>query len=286
MPGDGLDLAVWERGDPTHPTVVLVHGYPDTHRVWDGVAAALADEFHVVAHDVRGAGESAWPVDRAGYDLSHLVADIGAVIDTFSPDAPVHLVGHDWGSIQGWEAVTSGSLDGRIASYTSMSGPALDHVAQWMRARRSLRPSRLGPLLRQGLHSWYVAMFQLPGVAEWAWRTFMPRAFVRQLHRAEGIPVGIEPAPTLATDGANGVQLYRQNVRERMASPRTRTTEIPVQLIVPTGDRFVTPALLDDTGQHAPNLHRRDVPGGHWLLVAEPERVAGWIAEHVRHVEG
>jgi hypothetical protein len=49
-------LAVFEEGDPAHPTVMLLHGYPDTHRVWDEVAARLRDRFHVVRYDVRGAG--------------------------------------------------------------------------------------------------------------------------------------------------------------------------------------------------------------------------------------
>ncbi len=284
--GDGLDLAVWRRGDPAHPTIVLVHGYPDTHRVWDGVAEHLADEFQVVAYDVRGAGESGRPSTREGYDLRHLVADLGAVLDAVSPDRPVHLVGHDWGSIQGWEAVCCGALDGRIASYTSQSGPALDHAARWMRARRTTRPAQLRQLLRQGLRSWYIAFFRLPRLPELGWRTVVPRAFARSLHRDEGVPAGVEPAPTLAEDGANGVQLYRQNVPRRMADPQVRTTDVPVQLIVATGDRFVTPALLDDTGQYASALFRRDVPGGHWLPLAEPAKFATWVADHVRRVEG
>ncbi len=282
---DGLRLAVWRQGDPTRPTVVLVHGYPDTHRVWDGVAAALAGEFHVVTYDVRGAGASERPADRAGYDLSHLVADLHAVIDAVSPDQPVHLVGHDWGSIQGWDAVTDPAADGRIASYTSMSGPLLDHVAWWMRAHRSRRWSDLRILLRQGLRSWYVAMFQVPILAESGWRTVAPRSFRRYLHRVEGVPAGRGPGATLADDGANGVQLYRQNVPPRMADPSRRTTDVPVQLLVATDDRFVTPALLDGIEQHVSDLRRRDVAGGHWLPVVEPERFAGWVAEHVRSVE-
>ncbi|MFC7612955.1 alpha/beta fold hydrolase [Actinokineospora soli] len=56
-----VELAVFEQGDPAAPTVLLVHGYPDTHRMWDGVAARLAEDYHVVRYDVRGAGASSAP---------------------------------------------------------------------------------------------------------------------------------------------------------------------------------------------------------------------------------
>jgi pimeloyl-ACP methyl ester carboxylesterase len=284
--GDGLDLAVWKRGDRTGPTVVLVHGYPDTHHVWDGVAEALASEFHVVAYDVRGAGESGVPADRAGYDLDHLMADLTAVIDACSPDAPVHLVGHDWGSIQGWEAVTRPGLQDRIASYTSMSGPGLDHVSAWMRSHATLDRSRLRALVRQGVRSWYTAFFQIPRLAELGWRTFVPRGFGRYLQRVEGVAAGgTHPAPTLARDGAHGVELYRQNLRSRLSSPQPRTTDVPVLLVVATRDRFVTPALLDHTGDYAADLHRVDVDGGHWFPVAHSDRFAALVREHVLGVE-
>ncbi|WP_278257987.1 alpha/beta fold hydrolase [Nocardioides convexus] len=66
---DGLRLAVHERGERGAPTVVLVHGYPDNHHVWDGVAAEPAGDFHVVAYDVRGSGASGVPTSRKGYRI-------------------------------------------------------------------------------------------------------------------------------------------------------------------------------------------------------------------------
>ncbi|MDX6204789.1 MAG: hypothetical protein QOF39_846, partial [Frankiales bacterium] len=47
----GVDLAVFEGGNRQGPTVVLVHGWPDTHHLWGGVVDLLADDFHVVAYD-------------------------------------------------------------------------------------------------------------------------------------------------------------------------------------------------------------------------------------------
>ena len=99
----GVELAVVEAGEREHPTVVLVHGYPDRKELWAGIAQRLAGRFHVVAYDVRGAGESSVPRGPAAYDFEALAGDLLAVIEAVSPDAPVHLVGHDWGGIAGWE---------------------------------------------------------------------------------------------------------------------------------------------------------------------------------------
>src|SRR5262245_45927210 len=106
--GAGLSLAVTESGaydDPSAPIIVLVHGFPDTSAVWDLVVERLAGKYHVVTYDVRGAGDSDTPLLAEGYRLPLLVDDLRAVVDAVSPDRPVHLVGHDWGSIQAWEAV-------------------------------------------------------------------------------------------------------------------------------------------------------------------------------------
>lgn len=281
---DGTELAVWEHGDAADPTVVLIHGYPDTHRVWDGVVAALASSHHVVTYDVRGAGSSDIPRDRAGYDLARLSEDLVAVVDATCPDGPVHVVGHDWGSVQAWEPVCTGALGDRLATFTSMSGPCLDHVGHWFRARRSGEGGGRSELVRQGLRSWYVVFFQVPGVAPFGWRRFAERPFRRYLDRVEGLGPDAQPGPSLPRDGANGVELYRRNVRSRMSDPQERRTDVPVLLVVATGDRYVTSALLDDLGQHCSDLRRVDVDAKHWLPAAKPEVVAALVAEHVaRH---
>jgi pimeloyl-ACP methyl ester carboxylesterase len=283
---DGLPLAVWEHGDADDRNVVLIHGYPDTHRVWDGVVAELSGTHHVVTYDVRGAGASGIPGDRAGYDLDRLSEDLVAVVDATCPDGPVHVVGHDWGSVQAWEPVCTGALGDRLATYTSMSGPSLDHVGHWLRSRRAGEGGGRRELLRQGLHSWYVGFFQLPLLAPFGWRRFAERPFRRYLEQVEGLGPDAQPGPTLPEDGANGVELYRQNVRSRVGHPRERRTDVPVLLIVATGDRYVTTALLDDLGRHCSDLRRVDVDARHWLPAAQPDVVASLVAEHVARHSG
>ena len=280
-------LAVTEWGPPDRPTVLLVHGYPDTSAVWHPVATLLAAHFHVVAYDVRGAGESSAPTTTRDYALPHLVDDLAAVADATSPDRPVHLVGHDWGSIQGWEAVTGERLTGRVASFTSLYAPSLDHAAAWARDRlRHPTGHGVAELLGQQARSWYVAAFHLPG-ARALWRHGLGRRWSSYLHRVENVPTDDNyPAPTLADDAARGVALYRANFGNRLVRPRPGSTTVPVQVIVASHDHYVTAALSTGLERWVPRLWRTEVAAGHWLPRTHPELVAGFVAEFVDHVEG
>lgn len=287
LPGDGVELSLTTWGDPTGPAVVLVHGYPDTHAVWIPVAEALAARgFHVAAADVRGAGASEVPVRLEAYRLEHLVGDLVAVLHAVSPDAPVHLVGHDWGSIQCWEALADPRLDGRIASYTSISGPPLDHASRWLRAQA--RDRAFGTLARQAVRSSYVAFFHLPGVARLARRGHgaVGRSrgrWAATLRRVDGAQVDDAwPSPTFGADVGNGMALYRANFRDRLRRSRpVRSTEVPVQIVIPTRDRFVPAWLFDGIEAVAPNVQRREVDARHWVVRSQPAEVAGWIADHI-----
>lgn len=168
----GVELCVAELGETGQPTVILVHGYPDSKEVWSEVAPRLADRFHVVLYDVRGHGRSTPPQPlRGGFTLEKLTDDFLAVADAVSPDRPVHLVGHDWGSVQSWEFATVKRTEGRIASFTSMSGPSLDHFGHWINQRvKRPTPRRVGQLLGQGAKSWYVYLLHTPVLPELAWR--------------------------------------------------------------------------------------------------------------------
>jgi pimeloyl-ACP methyl ester carboxylesterase len=281
---DGLDLCVAEHGDPALPTVVLLHGYPDTKEVWDDVVLRLRDRFHLVLYDTRGCGGSSAPSPlRGGFTLEKLTDDFLAVADAVSPGAPVHLVGHDWGSVQGWEFVTVARTEGRIASFTSLSGPSLDHFGHWI-ARRLRHPSPRGlaQLLGQGARSWYVCLLHLPVLPERAWRGPLGARWPRILERTEKLPHGARPAASLPEDAARGAWLYRDNVRRRLRHPRTDCfAHVPVQLVVPTRDPFLAPRLHDDLETWVPDLTRRALPARHWVPRTRPDRLAAWIAGFV-----
>src|SRR6476469_10816384 len=162
---DGVRLRVHESGQRDAPTVVCIHGYPDDHSLWDGVATELVPRYHVVSYDVRGGGESGKPRGRQAYRLDQLAQDLAAVIDAVSPDRPVHLLAHDWGAVQAWHAVTDPGFAARVASFTSISGPCLDHLADWF--RRAPRAATL----RQAAKSWYTLVFRMPVLPELGWRS-------------------------------------------------------------------------------------------------------------------
>lgn len=279
----GVKLAVFTAGDPSAPVVLLVHGYPDTHRVWDQAAAALAEGFCVVSYDVRGAGQSDAPADLSGYRLDQLADDLFAVAGAVSPDRPVHVAGHDWGSVQAWHAVTDPRAATRIASFTSISGPCLDHAGHWYRRRlRRPTPRRLAEMLNQSAKSWYITAFHLPLVAPLVWRHGLARRWGRVLARGEGVtPRPGFPDATLASDAVNGIGLYRANMRPRMRHPAPRTTQVPVQVITLTRDHYVTPSLASaDLGRWAPRLTRRVIDATHWAALTEHgPLVASMIAE-------
>ncbi|HVX68149.1 MAG TPA: SDR family oxidoreductase [Mycobacteriales bacterium] len=284
----GVKLAVHERGHRDAPTVLLVHGYPDTSATWESVAEELAHRFHVVTYDVRGAGESDRPRRKSAYKLDLLAADIRAVADAVSPHAPVHLVGHDWGSVQGWEAITDPEMQSRFASYTSISGPALDHAAAWVRAR--LTPRGLPAVLKQSLKSWYMNLMHIPGLMPVMWRIGMAKSFEPAVRRIEGLPKregDAWPAPTLAKDGGRGVLIYRANILPGLRHPRERRTTVPVHVIAPTGDRYISPELAtSDLAQWTDRLWVRRVRAGHWVQHKSPHGVAQAITDLVTHLEG
>jgi pimeloyl-ACP methyl ester carboxylesterase len=267
----GVRLAVFSSISSAEQTVLLVHGYPDTHEVWSSVTAALTG-FQVVSYDVRGAGQSGRPPDLTGYRLDQLADDLFAVADAVSPHRPVHVVGHDWGSVQAWHAVTDPRAEGRIASFTTISGPCLDHAAHWYRRRLSRpTPHHLRQTFRQAAMSWYISAFQLPALAPFAWRHGLARRWPAMLARGEGVTVRCGfPASTLADDAVNGINLYRANIRTRMRQPAVRSTEIPVQVITLSRDHYLTGSLVaEDLGRWAPNLTRRTIDATHWSALTE-----------------
>ncbi|MEU6755453.1 SDR family oxidoreductase [Streptomyces sp. NPDC046685] len=280
----GVDLCVVELGEADRPTVVLVHGYPDSKEVWSEVAERLAARFHVVLYDVRGHGRSTAPQPlRGGFTLEKLTDDFLAVADAVSPDRPVHLVGHDWGSVQGWEFATVGRTEGRIASFTSVSGPCLDHFGHWLKKRRSRpTPRAVAQLLGQGAKSWYIYLLHTPVLPELAWRGPLGKRWPAILQRAEKIPAGDYPTASLPSDAAHGAWLYRDNVRARLRRPRPDAyAHVPVQLITPTEDAFLSERLYDGLERWAPDLLRRSLPAKHWVPRTRPDQLAAWITDFV-----
>ncbi|MFX1674456.1 alpha/beta fold hydrolase [Paraburkholderia sp. A2WS-5] len=265
---DGVRLAVYLSGPPDAPPMILVHGYPDSARVWEALRRELDTRFRVIAYDVRGMGGSAAPRRRGDYRLAQLALDLCAVADASCDTRPFHLVAHDWGSIQCWEAVTDPANAARIASFTSISGPCLDHV---FRARMSLS---------QSLKSWYIALFHLPLVPQLVWRLGGAALWPWWLRKTEGVRAPRDPDQL--RNGINGLQLYRANFIARAWQPRERRTLVPVQFIVPRRDRYVTPALSANVAQWLGHYRREVIDASHWTILHDAPLIAARVERFIQ----
>lgn len=143
-----------EFGGPpaSRPTVLLLHGFPESPAMWRDCQSALESAgCRVVVPPLRGYEFEARD-DRYGFGVQELVDDIRVAIDESGAEQ-VHLVGHDWGGLLAW-AVASLVPD-RVLSVTALS-------AAHPRAMTS--PA---VLLRQLPRAWYMALLMLPLMPEW-----------------------------------------------------------------------------------------------------------------------
>ena len=286
---DGTQLAVYEQGNPDGPTIVLVHGWPDSHVLWDGVVASLAGKYRIVRYDNRGAGASGVPTDVGAYDLATLADDFATVVATVCPGTRVHVIAHDWGAATLWEYVTRVEASDVVASYTSISGPDPGHLSRYLREglARPYRPRRFARALAQAAHFSYMFAFSIPVLTPAAMRTFLARLINRYLI-TPGIPLSRRhQGSSFVADATNGLRIYRANFLPALTRPlRDRRVEVPVQLLVNTEDKFVRPHVYEDTPRWVSRLWRRDIHAGHWSPMSRPAVVATAVDELVSHLEG
>jgi NAD(P)-dependent dehydrogenase (short-subunit alcohol dehydrogenase family)/pimeloyl-ACP methyl ester carboxylesterase len=269
---------------------LAIHGYPDNHHLWDGVAEHLSEhrngQYNFVAYDVRGAGESTRPAGRSNYRFPQLISDVDAVIDSLGVGR-VHLLAHDWGSIQGWAAVTDETVMGKVASFTSISGPHLNYAGKFLRSART--PRALFDVIRQFLASGYIWFFLTPGLPELMVRAGVGVKVVEAFGRIGNSSTrtrACEPVRAIG-DYVNGLNLYRANMPAPFLAPGAELpgTTVPVQVLVPRKDIFVTPALQRYTGSIPLGSRVVPIEGGHWVVTARPDVIARlaseWIDRHV-----
>ncbi|MBF6135027.1 alpha/beta fold hydrolase [Nocardia otitidiscaviarum] len=266
---DGVELAVYEQGLPTGPAVILIHGYPDDHTVWDGVVAILRDDFRVITYDMRGAGRSGRPKTTSAYRITRLVDDLVAIVYAVARSG-AHLLAHDWGSIHAWDALADPRLAERVRTFTSISGPSLDMMGTWMRDIRHQPRAVLSQLARSS----YAMGFQVPAVPEFAVRRgVVDRVVAASSSRGE--PSGTVPhAPSSVADAIDGISLYRANLG-RLLRPRPRSIAVPTQVLAPVNDVNVTVACQTTAPQpFVPGLRVHLIEGNHWAPAQHPQSIA------------
>jgi NAD(P)-dependent dehydrogenase (short-subunit alcohol dehydrogenase family)/pimeloyl-ACP methyl ester carboxylesterase len=287
---DGVRVAVYEEGNPDGPTVVLVHGWPDSHFLWNGVVPLLADRFRIVRYDNRGSGKSSVPKAVSAYTMASYADDFAAVIDAVAPGQPVHVLAHDWGSAGMWEYLSRSGASDHVASFTSISGPSADHLNRFIIGglMRPYRPRRFLQALSQLLRFTYMGFFSVPVLAPLAVRLFLADGLRRALMLRDGIPAEqLHHSPTYKSDAVNSMKVYGANyVRSFRSARNEHYVDVPVQVIVNTKDPFVRPHVYDDLKHWVPRLWRRDIKSGHWAPMSHAPMIARSVHELVDHLEG
>ena len=172
--GGGLRLNVLEWGQPDGAPVLFIHGWSQTYMTWlKQVESALADEFRLVALDLRGHGLSDAPHEQAAYTQSQLWADdVKAVIDTLGLDQPV-LVGWSYGGLV-------------MTDYVRAYGDAAIAGINFVCAAVKLDEAALGTLIGPGFYEIFprATAHDLETSID-AMREFIERCFAVKLSRAD-----------------------------------------------------------------------------------------------------
>jgi pimeloyl-ACP methyl ester carboxylesterase len=169
--GTGVTLNVAVAGDPSNPAVVLLHGFPESHRTWREVAPRLHDRFYLVMPDQRGFAGSDLPQDVDAYRTDTLIDDVFALADALRLEQ-FTLVGHDWGGAIAWGAALRG--DPRLTRLAIVNAP---HPAIF---QKSLIESA-----EQRAASQYITAFRAPGfekaVEAMGYQAFFEKTFARHV---------------------------------------------------------------------------------------------------------
>ena len=145
----GVTLNVALAGDRSKPAVILLHGFPESHRTWRDVAPRLQDRFFLVMPDQRGFAGSDLPQDVDEYKTDLLIDDIFALADAIGIER-FALVGHDWGGAIAWGAALRN--DPRLTRLAIVNAP---HPVIFQKSLIEDEEQRLA--------SQYITAFRVPG---------------------------------------------------------------------------------------------------------------------------
>jgi epoxide hydrolase 4 len=273
-----VELSVTVHGDDAAPPVIFLHGFPETARGWRHQLGAVHEAgFTAWAPDLRGYGLSDRPRDRDAYHLPDLMLDVAALVRaTGHPRA--HIVGHDWGGIIAWSF--AGHYRTLVDKLVILNAPHLQLYRDkvWRSA--------------QFLRSWYVGLFQLPGVPERllsaADFAVLRRVFTSACGRsnpfnAEDIEEAIAPfrVPGALTAALN---YYRANIsREDMDLGAASRIAAPTLVLWGDQDPALGGNLLVGLGDVAPKVRVVHFPQvGHWVQHEAPADVNRFLIEFLR----
>jgi pimeloyl-ACP methyl ester carboxylesterase len=263
---NGLSFHLLDEGDGT--PVLLLHGFPDTSYVWRHQMPALVEAgFRAVAPDLRGRGETDAPEAVDDYGLGPLLGDTNGILDALEIDR-AHVVGHDWGAVVAW--VFASFFPQRVDRLVAVS---VGHPGGYA-----------DPSVEDLARSWYMWLFQFPGVAEelvtrndWG---FMREWFGKGSADLERWIEDLSRPGRLTA----GLNWYRANNRpERLIEPPPEfpPIEAPTLGVYGRKEVAVTEKRMTDSANYvkAPWRYELFDDSGHWIQLDEPERFNELLVE-------
>jgi pimeloyl-ACP methyl ester carboxylesterase len=278
-------------GSPEAPPVILLHGFPESHRTWRGLAPLLEDEFRLVMPDQRGFAGSDRPRDVEAYKTDILVDDIFALAEALGIER-FALVGHDWGGAISWAAALRG--DPRLTRLAVINAP---HPVIFQK-------SLIQDSDQRGA-SQYITAFRAPGfeaaVAAMGWEAFFAKSFgghvdlaiIPPQERAQYIADWSEPGGFTAMLNwyrAAQVMVPPPGIEVPIPDFLLRAfPKLPVPVLVIWGmqDKALLPLQLDGLDALVPNLRiARIADAGHFVPWEKPEAVAAALEPFIAAAHG
>ncbi|MEM9005078.1 MAG: alpha/beta hydrolase [Cyanobacteria bacterium P01_F01_bin.86] len=256
------------------PLMLLLHGFPEFWYSWRHQIPAFAQDYKVVALDLRGYNESDKPAGVAAYALPELIKDVEGAIRALGYNQCV-LVGHDWGGAIAWGFAYTHS-----AMLSHLIVLNLPHPAKFTAGLRT--PQQL-------LKSWYIALFQLPLLPEWILQVG-DYAVIRSAFRDQVVNSNAftakdldEFAAAAAKPGAltSMVNYYRNLVQSGGLFSRTwGILQVPTLMIWGENDFALGKELTYGTDQYVTNFKLHYIPNcNHWVQQEQPELVNRYMHE-------
>jgi pimeloyl-ACP methyl ester carboxylesterase len=163
----GVTLNVATAGPEDGPAIVLLHGFPESHRTWRGLVPLLADRYRLIMPDQRGFAGSDAPQDKGEYATDKVVGDLFALVDRLGLDN-FTLLGHDWGGAVAWAAALRN--DPRLKRLVIVNAP---HPVLFQKSLIEDNAQRAA--------SQYITAFRTPGfeaaVEAMGWDSFFDKTF-------------------------------------------------------------------------------------------------------------